>query len=610
MNIKKRGLISVLPAIAAALSFGQSFGAHAAAPMIQYVPKNAILYVGVAGSPQQWPGYEGSNLQMLISRSPRLQNLIRKLETVSPSSNLSTQSMTDVFAHPFAIYITDFKGVTKGGNPVGNVGVVVRAGKNWKAVLSAINDSPIAVGEKRGHVGGLVYDIYQATPTELRLLHNPGQAGATLAANPQYQAMTSQLGPTSANAWYVNAQKLSSQLLTGHYGSDEAKTLPLIQDVYKGSGLGNYTAMAGGGGFKGKNYAYHMKAAMAKSEKNDAAGLERMLALVPENAASVATYHFDLAAMYKTIRNIGKAAGFATRIKQGLTQAGTLAGISLRRDLINALGARWVTFTLPDQAGSYSEVSESILRHPNKVSTSIQSIAPLALMAINASRQQKNPNATPITLKMNTVGADTIYSIHGTGLAWCISGRRLILGGSVALIKQVLLNKSHKNIMDNPTFAAVYRKMADDHGLRDISWVDSRKLLAQSYLELIEMERQLDDMHPQFARYLRPSGMPKLSLLENYQQFSQSAQWYGPHSWELAIHSSLPGGELLTPQAMSFMTEISNPLVGKLFANVAVIAFLARAQQMESAQNFAPVPQGNGQAQAHGAQGPAQPAAH
>lgn len=606
MNIKTRGLISTLPAIIATIALTQSQGAHAAAPMIQYVPKNAILYVGMAGSPQQWPGYEGSNAQMLVSRSPRLQKLIKKLETASPSANSSTQSMTDVFAHPFAIYITDFKGVTKGGNPDGNVGVVVQAGKNWKAVLSTIGNSRIAAGEKRGHVGGIVYDIYQATPTELRLLHNPGQA-ATLAANPRYQAITAQLGPMSANAWYVNMRKLSSQLLTGHYGSDEAKMLPLIQYVYKGSGLGNYTAMAGGGGFNGKDYVYRMKAAMAKSEKNDTAGLKRMLALVPENAASVATYHFDLAAMYKTIENIGKAAGFASRIKQGLTQAGTLAGISLRRDLINALGARWVSFTLPDPTGSYSEVSESILRHPNKVSSSFQAIAPLALMAINASRQQKNPNATPITLKMTTVGADTIYSVHGTGIAWCISGKRLIVAGSVALIKQILLNKLHKNILNNPKFASIYKTMAADHGLRDISWVDSRKLLAQSYLWLIKLERKFDETRPQFARYLRPSDMPKLSLLENYQRFSQSAQWYTPHSWELAIHSSLPGGELLTPQAMSFMTEISNPLVGKLIANLAVVGFVTRAQQVEAQQPGQAGRAGNA-GQAQGTPAPAQPA--
>ncbi|MGC8559913.1 MAG: hypothetical protein ACP5O1_04460 [Phycisphaerae bacterium] len=597
MNINKRCLIRTLPAMITAIALAQPRGAHAAAPMIQYVPKNAILYIGMAGIPHQWPGYEGSNLQMLMSRSPRLQKLLKKWRSAPSAGNSSAKSMGKVFGRPFAIYLTNIKGATHGGQPDGNLGIVIRAGKDWKAVLKAISDSPLSAGEKRGHVGGIVYDIFQATPTELRLLRQPGQAGATFAANAHFQALTAQLGPMSADAWYVNIRKLSTQLLNGHYGQATAQMLPLIQKVYKGSGLGDYTAMVGGGGFRGKNYVYHMKAVMTKSEKNDTAGLKRMLALVPENAASVATYHFDLAAMYKTIENMGKQAGFAKRVKQGLTQAGTLAGISLRRDVIDAAGARWVTFTMPDKAGMYSTVTESMLRHPEKFSNALQSIAPLALMAINGARQQRNPNATPITLKATKVGTDTIYSIHGAGISWCISGKRLIVAESVSSIRRALQNQSHKNIMDNPTFAAAYRTMAADHGLRDVSWIDSPKLLPQSYLWFLKVIQRGDEVRPALARYLRPSDMPKLSLLQKYQQFSQSAQWYTPHSWELAIHSSLPVGEVLTPQSASFMTDISNPLVGKLIANFAVIGFTGRAMSAQQP----------GQAPAQGAAAPAPP---
>ncbi len=597
-------LMSVVAGTSLLAMAASNGAAIAAPPMIQYVPKNAIMYIGMAGTPHQWPGYEGSNLQMLISRSPRLQKLLKNSHSASPAGESSSKSMGGVFSHPLAIYLTDIKGGTQGGQPDGNLGIVVQAGKDWKAVLKNISDSPLAAGEKRGHVGGIVYDILQPTPTEMRLLRNPGQPGATFAANTHFQALTAQLGPMSADAWYINIRKLSTQLLNGHYGQATAQMLPLIQKVYKGSGLGDYTAMVGGGGFQGKNYVYHMKAVMATSEKNDTAGLKRMLALVPENAASVATYHFDLAAMYKTIENIGKEAGFASRIKQGLTQAGTLAGISLRRDIIDASGARWVTFTVPDKAGMYSTVTESILRHPGKFSNALQSIAPLALMAINGLRQQRNPNATPITLKAKTVGTDTIYTIHGVGISWCISGKRLIVAESVSSIKQALQNQSQKNIMDNPAFAAAYRTMAADHGLRDVSWIDSPKLLPQSYLWLLKAIQRVDGARPALARYLRPSDMPKLSLLQRYQQFSQSAQWYTPHRWELAIHSSLPVGEVLTPQSASFMTDISNPLVGKIIANLAVVGVVKRTQQVEAQQ---PGQAGNA-GQAQGAPAPAQPA--
>ncbi len=98
--------------------------------------------------------------------------------------------------------------------------------------------------------------------------------------------------------------------------------------------------------------------------------------------------------------------------------------------------------------------------------------------------------------------------------------------------------------------------------------------------------------------------MPKLSLLQRYQQFSQSAQWYTPHRWELAIHSSLPVGEVLTPQSASFMTDISNPLVGKIIANLAVVGVVKRTQQVEAQQ---PGQAGNA-GQAQGAPAPAQPA--
>lgn len=574
VNLKKRGiLIGALPAIIAALPMLQSTSAGAAAPLIQYVPKTALLYIGASGMPMQWPGYHGSNLQMLISQSPRLERLIKKLQSSQPAANSPQGQTAAVFSHPFAVYLTRFTGVLKDGNPDANLAIVIQAGKHWRATLAALNANAKVAGEARGHVGGIVYDIYQATPSELRLIHKKGTATDTLSADPLYRSLTAHIGPMSANAWYVNVQALSPELLHGQFGSTGAQILPLLRKVYKGSGLANYTAIAGGGGFQGADYVYHMKAVMTKGASNDRAGLKRVLSLVPENAASVATYHFDLKAIYHTIENVGKQAGFESRIKQGLTQAGTLAGISVRRDLINALGARWVTFTVPYHAGSYSPVSESILRSPNRVSTAIQSIAPLALMTINAARQQQNPNATPITLTTKTVGADTIYTIHGAGFAWCISGKRLILAGHLGVIKQVLSTKVKKSILDNPRFAAVYRKLAGDHALRDISWVDSRKLMAQSYLSFIKLERMIDGLHPQFARYLRPSELPKLSLLKKYQQFSQSAQWFTPHSWEMVIESSLPGGDIFTPQTGALMTEVSNPLVGKLLVNLMVPAF-------------------------------------
>ncbi len=563
---KIAGVLMVFSApIAATASVG-----FAAAPMIQYVPKNAMLYVGVAGQLQQWAGYQGSHMQMLVSQSPRLQKLLKKIAT-PPAGEAAAEGPP--FEYPLAIYLTNFRGANH-KSPDGNLGMVIDAGNHWKQVLTAIASGNKRVpGEYRGHVGGLVYDIYQATPVELKLLKGRnGDMSDTLAANPQFKAFTAGLGAMSANSWWINMPKFSSELLNAHYTDDHvAELMPLIKKVFKGAGLDNYTLIAGGGGFVGKDYVYHMKAGMRQSGHNDTAGLKQMLELVPEDAQSVATYHFDLAAIYKTIVSIGKQAGFSTNIQQAMTQAGTLAGISLRRDVIDALGARWVEFSIPNRSGSYSFVSESILRHPHKVASSLQAAAPLVLMGINARRQQENPNAKPISLTATSIGKDTIYSIQGSGFAWCIIGQRLIVSASPSVIKSVLMHPINKTIMDNPVFAAAYRKLSADHGLRDIAWVNSRKLITGSYLWLIKEVRKMDTLKPNIDKILRPSDMPNLSLLQKYSRFSHSAQWYTPHNWELVIHSSLPGGDILTPQTGALMTQLSNPLVGKLLAVVATI---------------------------------------
>ncbi len=581
--------------ISAACIAATSGAVFAAAPMIQYVPQNAILFVGLAGKLPQWPGYQGSNAQKLISESPRLQKLLKKIETPKTAGDTAANS-SFVFGYPMALYLTSFKGV-KDGNPDGNLGIVINAGSHWKQVLKQISwNGKLVPNEKRGHVGGLVYDIIQPTPNEMQLLKKDA-GGKDLATNPQYQSMAAGLGDVSANAWYVDMPELSADLLNAHYPAKFDGLMPMMRNVYKGIGLNNYTAIAGGGGFVGKNYAYHMDAAMVKGGHNGVAGLKQMLSLVPENAASVATYHFDLAAIYKSLINVGKRAGFAAKIKQGVTQAGTLAGISLRRDVIDALGGRWVDFSIPTSAGSYATVTESVLRHPNKVSNSLQSIAPLALMAINAARQQKNPNAQPITLTTTSAGKDTIYSIRGSGFVWCITGKRLLIGSSVGVIKSQL-KTPNASIMDNPIFSAVYKKLAADHGLHDISWVDSRKLIPESYLWLIKIFPMLDAAYPKASGIFRASNMPKLSLLQKYMQFSNSAQWYTRHNWQLAIHSSLPEGDLLTPQSGAFMTQLSNPLVGKLMTVFVISALTFReavpatTPQNPAQQQPAPAPAG------------------
>lgn len=603
MEQKRKNRLTRILTISAASIAATSGAIFAAAPMIQFVPNNAILYVGLAGNLQQWPGYHGSNAQKLISGSPRLQKLLKMFEAPATAKGVMASSPFSI-GYPLAMYLTSFKGM-KDGNPVGNFGIVINAGRHWKHVLKEIsdnttNDNKLLPGEKRGHLGGLVYDIIQPTSNEMRLLKK-GAGGSALTSNPQYRSLAARLGTMSANAWYVDMPKLSSDVLNGHYPSTISSSMALIRKVYKGVGLDNYTVIAGGGGFVGKNYVYHIDAGMVKEGNNDTAGLKQMLAMVPENAASVATYHFDLAAMYNTLVNIGKQAGFATMIQQGAKQAGTLAGISLRRDVIDALGGRWVDFSIPTATGSYATVTESILRHPNKVSNSLQAIAPLVLMAVNAERQQKNPNAEPISLTTTSVGKDTIYSIRGHGFVWCVAGKRLIIGSSIGAIK-TQLNIRNTSIMDNPKFFAAYNKLAADHGLRDLAWVDSRKLIPESYLWLLKIFPQVDAAYPQAAVFLRASNMPKLSLLQQYLQFSNSAQWYTPHHWQLAIHSSLPEADLLTPQTGAFMTQLSNPLVGKILALSAVISFTDReaphisAIQNHAQQQPAPVPAGAQQA--------------
>jgi len=552
-----------------------------ASPMIQYVPKNAILYVGLAGKLQQWPGYQGSNMQLLISHSRRLQKLLKKVDAKTLEQGSPTNSDA-VFHYPIALYVTSFNGV-KNNNPEGNLGLLVDAGTHWKQVLKLFNSSKLANGEKRGHVGGIVYDIYHATPAELKLCYG-GDVADSLAANPRYQALTHGLGSMSANAWYADMAQVSSDLLNAKYHSPVDQVLPLLRKLYAGLSLSNYTAIAGGGGFAGKNYVYHMRASMAKPSKNDTAGLKRLLSFVPQNAVSVATFHFDLQAIFKTVLKVGKQAGFETKIKQGLSEAGALAGISLRRDLINALGGRWVDFSIPDSMGTYTSVYEGILRKPTKVANALASIAPMALMAINSGMQQSNPNAKPLTLTTHTVGNDTVYGIQASHLYWCIAGHRLIIGSALNTIKpQLTRHLMAKTIMQNSKFAVVYKQFAQDHGLTDISWVESHKLMPQSYVFLVETLRALDAKYPKLNKFLRPGLLPRLSLLQKYMRFSSSAQWYTAHHWQLAIHSSLPGGDLLTPRAGAFLTEALNPLTGRLFGMVLVASFLTHETNVSHA---------------------------
>jgi hypothetical protein len=141
--------------ISAACIAATSGAVFAAAPMIQYVPQNAILFVGLAGKLPQWPGYQGSNAQKLISESPRLQKLLKKIETPKTAGDTAANS-SFVFGYPMALYLTSFKGV-KDGNPDGNLGIVINAGSHWKQVLKQISwNGKLVPNEKRGHVGGLV----------------------------------------------------------------------------------------------------------------------------------------------------------------------------------------------------------------------------------------------------------------------------------------------------------------------------------------------------------------------------------------------------------------------------------------------------------------------
>ncbi len=577
----------------------------ASAPMIQYVPENAIAYLGMAGAIQKWPGYSGSNAKGLISQSPGLAKLLRLMAAPGTGQLSASQQEERVFSHPFAVYVTKYQGATSTG-PRGSMAALCQAGKDWKSILAIFKIGSHQPGEVVGHSGTIVYDMLNPTPAEMNLIN--GKGGPTLAQNPAFIGLTHGASHMSANAWYVNLQRFAAEALAGKYtGAGGTQRLALLKKIYAGIDLAQYTAMAGGGGFVGKNYTYQMKAAMRTPEKNDTAGLHAILAGVPENASSVATFHFDLKAIYQSVIAVGNRLGVTPRIKQGLVQAGSMAGISIHRDLITALGARWVAFMVPGKTGAPAVVCESILRHPAKVANALQAVAPLALMGINAMRQQKNPNALPLTLTEVSAGKDSIYSIHGTAFSWCIVGKKLYLSADPALIKSLVLHPPLKSIMNNAAFKArLIKTFGTGHVLCDVSWVDSHKLLAQSYPELVMLLRLADQRMPTYAKNFRPSDLPRLSVMQKYMRYSTSAQWYGAKSWQMVIHSSLPGGDLLTPQTGALMTQISNPLLGKLFLAGMVMGFTQTAVVHPAPGGAGPMP---GPAGGPGGAAPAQPPA-
>ncbi len=558
------------------------------APLAAHVPGDALIYFGWSGPVAKWPEYKTSNLHIVLSHTDiakfiqgNLPIMLNRLDAIPKFHNIpqlkvhleQTVAIGALFmTHPFAIYFRPISTGIRHVAPLPQVVLIMKAEKSASAVEAIFKKipSPLYPGGPRvrtGTVGSIVYVGIHLTPGVTRAL--AGRDAALWKSEKFDNTMRllnfSPNRPVLAEfADLSRMRKYLNELLdvavrnagkrNTHVGIRRRHFIGAAKSILKVQSIRNATAFAAADGFSGAQWLEAAFLAMRHGAAAPTTGAADMLALAPKKSPDVSVSDVNLGHVVGTLEKIIEAASPQGRyhVEQAITMLNGITGVDVRKDIIDALGSYWLTYQSPEMpmTSALGEVVVNRLAHPKRMALSLQTLAPMALLAVNAAMRQHGYKGPPAQLKILHSHGAVIYYLKATGImpAYAIAHGKLYFSAYPRPIQRALARPvGAPSILDNKKFIALQKLLGGPTSYTSAAFIDEPRLLSGSYNTITT---QVATYSLLLGLQLDPpisSIIPRLSDLQKATTTSGRVTWTDAAGWHSRSISGYPGSGLFVP---------------------------------------------------------------
>ncbi len=582
-----------------------------AASLAGRVPANPLIYIGWAGAPRQWNGYQKSRFQTFLRHSRMSELFTRDLPEViqylEPAHPAAARQIAQTlvasnlfFTHPFALYISHFNLAFHAAvqPPLGlQVELVMNAGKNraaalnfFKRIASELNHTgsnppPPALRLTAGHAGNLVYIANGLTPKMASLLGigTSVTLPRSFISSRAYQNSLAQTQTHPAFLAYMDVHaivQLFNRALVAEASSGTGGKR-IVRALEKSLGINGYTTFAMTAGIDGRQFmqSLYLGETNAHTASHAQADLGQMLRLVPQSCDNMAVSRLDLKAVTDFIFKAIKLSGRSGEISHAMAMVRAATGLNVRHDFINAFGPDWLVYQSPylPLVGNNGLMLVNRLRHPRRMAQSLVTLTPVLMVGANAAYRKSHPNGPPLRLLHTQVGNAIIYYLQTPTFmpAWCVTGNEFLFSPFPRTIQLTLEHKPGRDsILNSAKFKKVMSRLGADNGMECVGYADDPAMAPAGYMEIAMLEKLIPlftgiHLHPPLT-----AVFPKLADLENILTPSGFVTWHDASGIHSRAISAFPGSELFTPQSVS---SVNLEMVAPMAAAIAVPA-IARAR--------------------------------
>ena len=543
--------------------------ATVAAPVARYVPGNAAFYIGWAGKPESWPGFQSSRLAKILKNSHIAdlfnQDIPAVLAAHAMGGPATTRRANHVgkmaslfFNHPCAVYVLPLAA----GQSKLSIGILVKAVKDRNTIMTALqgmqgtqkyaNNTP-HVDAKIGYSGAWVYDFINPTSEMMQTLKGKGDA---LAASSQFQKAIPHGITNPVLSVYTNfAAAKSDELLLAKYAKRMPQARMFLGELDVGTQDQAYKTYAMSAGLVEGQWREDNRMAYPHPPVHPGLAVS-LLKLAPANALGAAVFHLNLTTVANGLLAAAKADGHGKPINQGLQTVNQMTGVDLQQDLIHALGGRWLMYELPSHGQSplNGYVLANRLRHPNRIMQALAVLMPVAVMGGNAMARQRGLSAKTLSMNSVQMGEVTINEVgaEGTLLCYAIDNNNFFITLNLNTMRAAIRQEKAKtSVLDNLAFKQVLTKLGNPPSAATISFTDSPKLLAAGYKLLTEQLQTMlsknDIQLPVPLARIAPPLTDVMAVMEP----SGSVSWFDSAGWHRRSISAFPLAGIFTAQSPS-----------------------------------------------------------
>jgi hypothetical protein len=602
------GALGFFTAICSAAAQSQTLAA--AFPLADHIPSGALVYIGWAGQPSGWSGYQGSNFEKFIAHSqigalvqPALSQLVQNQGQSNPIMGAILGQVSSylglLFSHPFAIYILGINPGANGGPPQEELGLIVDAGSDESAILQMLNTG-VSPNELVGNSGNIVYRLLNPTDNMKSLASGTAdQLVTTLANDPNFTSALADSPANPAYAIYINLAGLKST-------ADTAMASPMVPpqalQAYKTanplSPLNPYKTLGLAGGLVNGNWITSEFLGGAAADNQGAAAVQHLLSIVPADSPDLATFTLDTGAIYDWSQDILKQVGgdYADMVNSSIQQANAMTGLDLKNDLLACLGPHWIFYhsNAMQEAGWRGDVLVNHLNDAETLQQNLQIVGPMIVLGLNAYARQSGYQGPPGKLQLIKQGDAVIYCVQSSNISpsWTIYKGDFYFSLFPAPLQEALRSRSaDQSILAVPGFQNMLKQVGAPATFTDVSFTDAPSLVAQGYLLLQSLVQSGQaaggvNITPSLTTILPGMDDLKAMLIP-----SGSASWIDSAGLHMRSISAFPGSFLLTPQSPGFELNFFNPLAAVWADTITRIGVLAKMGQSSTVAQAPPAPQ-------------------